>query len=160
MLLDRERMALLTVTPPRGARTIEAVDAKLKARIAVTAGPHELGVTFLKNPSSLLETKRQPYQAHFNFHRHPRISPALYQVSITGPYAAKGAGDTPSRRRIFVCDADGAGRRGRLRPAHPVHPDAQGLSAARHRRRPRKADGVLSARRVRRGTSTRGSRWP
>jgi hypothetical protein len=35
-------------------------------------------------------------------HRHPRISPAVYQVSITGPFEDKGPGDTPSRRRIFV----------------------------------------------------------
>src|SRR5256714_5685396 len=35
-------------------------------------------------------------------HRHPRIGPAVYQVSINGPYEAKGPGDTPSRRRIFV----------------------------------------------------------
>jgi Protein of unknown function (DUF1592)/Protein of unknown function (DUF1588)/Protein of unknown function (DUF1585)/Protein of unknown function (DUF1595) len=58
----------------------------------------------LKNPSSLLETKRQPFQAHYNMHRHPRISPAIYQVSITGPYDARGHGETPSRRRIFVCE--------------------------------------------------------
>ena len=81
----------------------------------MTAGPHELGVTFLKNPSSLLETKRQPYQAHFNMHRHPRLSPAVYQVSITGPFDAKGPGDTPSRRRIFVSRPKRAGRRGGLR---------------------------------------------
>ncbi len=54
-------------------------------------------MTFLKNPSSLLETKRQPYQAHFNMHRHPRMSPALFQVSITGPFEATGVGETPSR---------------------------------------------------------------
>jgi hypothetical protein len=36
-------------------------------------------------------------------HRHPRQTPAIYQVSINGPYAAKGPGNTPSRRRIFVC---------------------------------------------------------
>src|SRR5262249_10518641 len=53
--------------------------------------------------SALLETARQPYQAHFNIYRHPRIQPALYSISIIGPYAAKGPGDTPSRRRIFVC---------------------------------------------------------
>jgi hypothetical protein len=35
-------------------------------------------------------------------HRHPRISPAVYQVSINGPYSAKGAGDTPSRQRILI----------------------------------------------------------
>ncbi|MDR3618014.1 MAG: DUF1592 domain-containing protein [Paludisphaera borealis] len=103
VLLDRERMALFTVTPPREEREHQTVDAKLKTRIRATAGPHEVGVTFLKNPSSLLETKRQPYQAHYNMHRHPRMSPALYQVSITGPYAPQAHGDTPSRRRIFVC---------------------------------------------------------
>src|SRR5256886_6308392 len=102
VLLDRERTATFTVAPPKD-RNFDKVDQHLKARIPVTAGPHQLGVTFLKNPSALLETKRQPYQAHFNLHRHPRIAPAIYQVSINGPYGAKGPGDTPSRRRIFVC---------------------------------------------------------
>ena len=103
LLLDRERVTLFTVKPPPRGEDHHAVDEKLKIRVPVKAGPHKLGVTFLKNPSSLLETKRQPLNAHFNMHRHPRITPAVYQVSITGPYAAKGPGDTPSRRRIFVC---------------------------------------------------------
>ncbi len=103
VLVDRERVALLTVTPPKAERDHQTADEGLKARIRVSAGPHQIGATFLKNPSSLLETKRQPYQAHFNMHRHPRLSPALYQVSITGPYNPKGHGDTPSRRRIFGC---------------------------------------------------------
>src|SRR4030095_6450252 len=90
------------VAPPKGHKDYELVDQHLKVRIPVTAGPHQLGITFLKNHSSLLETKRQPYNAHFNMHRHPRISPAVYQVSINGPYEAKSPGDTPSRRRIFV----------------------------------------------------------
>jgi hypothetical protein len=104
VLLDRERMALFTVTPPRSEREHQTADERLKARIRVSAGPHALGVTFLKNPSSLMEIGRQPYQAHYNTHRHPRISPAVYQVSITGPYRATGLGDAPSRRRIFVCE--------------------------------------------------------
>ena len=102
LLLDRARVKSFTVEPPKGHKNYELVDQHLKVRIPVTAGPHQLGVTFVKNPSSLLETKRQPYNAHFNMHRHPRISPAIYQVSINGPYAAKGPGDTPSRRRIFI----------------------------------------------------------
>ena len=56
VLLDRERVQSFTVKPPAAARTIEHVDAHLKLRFAVKAGPHDLGVTFLKNPSSLLET--------------------------------------------------------------------------------------------------------
>jgi len=102
VLLDRERVKLFAVTPPQGHKNYDLVDGHLKFRLPVTAGPHQLGVTFLKNPSALLETRRQPYQAHFNMHRHPRIGPAIYQVSINGPYEPKGPGDTPSRRRIFV----------------------------------------------------------
>jgi hypothetical protein len=103
LLLDRERVQSFKVMPPSGPKGHEMADAHLKARISVKAGPHQLGVTFLKNPSSLLETKRQPYNAHFNMHRHPRLSPAIYQVSINGPYASSGSGDSASRRRIFVC---------------------------------------------------------
>ena len=103
VLLDRERIASFKVIPPRSPRDHQTADAHLKARIRVTAGPHNLGVTFVKKSSSLLETKRQPLQAHHNMHRHPRLTPALYQVSITGPFRAEGPGDTPSRRRIFIC---------------------------------------------------------
>ena len=112
LLLDRQPIGTMTVQrPPDGDDSL--LDRNLKIRVPVTAGPHELGVTFLRNASSLLETARQPLQAHFNERRHPRITPAIAQVSITGPYAARGAGDTPSRRRIFVC-----------RPAGPSQEDA------------------------------------
>ncbi|MGY8690634.1 MAG: DUF1592 domain-containing protein, partial [Verrucomicrobiales bacterium] len=52
--------------------------------------------------SSLLENKRQPFEASFNLHRHPRRTPAVYQVSITGPFTTEGAGKTPSRDKIFI----------------------------------------------------------
>ena len=79
------------------------LDAHLMLRVPVTAGPHTIGVTFPRKPSLLLETARQPYEAHFNYYRHPRIRPAVYAVSIVGPYDAAGPGDTPSRDRVFVC---------------------------------------------------------
>ena len=81
----------------------ENLDNHLKMRVPVTAGPHTLAVTFPKKPSLLLETARRPYEAHFNYYRHPRLQPAVYEISIVGPYNAAGAGDTPSRRRVFVC---------------------------------------------------------
>jgi hypothetical protein len=107
VLLDRDRLASFTIRPPGRGEGHDKVDAGLKARIKMTAGPHDLGVTFVQNPRSLLETKRQPYQAHFNLHRHPRVSPAVYQVSVTGPYDARGHGTTPSRRRIFLREPAG-----------------------------------------------------
>ena len=78
-------------------------------RVPVKAGPHVVAASFPKKPSALLETGRQPYQAHFNMDRHPRITPAIYSISVNGPYDAKGPGDTPSRRRIFVCQPAKAG---------------------------------------------------
>ena len=117
VLLDLNPVERFTVRPPganRGATddeynkpTHETVDRHLKVRLPVTAGPHDVGVTFLKNPSSLLETKRQPLNVHFNMYRHPRIGPAVYQVSITGPFETSGVGDTPSRRRILICQPIG-----------------------------------------------------
>jgi hypothetical protein len=125
LLLDRERVQLFTVTPPQREAGFsedyqpnhDNVDQHLKIRVPVSAGPHALGVAFLKNPSALLETARQPYQAHFNFYRHPRIQPAVFAISIIGPYAPKGPGETPSRRRIFV--------------SRPANPDEEAESARR-----------------------------
>jgi hypothetical protein len=106
VLLDRKPVGSMVVQrPPDGDDSL--LDRNLKIRVPVTAGPHDVSVTFLRNSPSLLETARQPLQAHFNERRHPRITPAVSQVSITGPYAAKGAGDTPSRRRIHVCQPAG-----------------------------------------------------
>ena len=102
LLIDREPVATFTIQKSADvADTL--IDRDLKTRVAVSAGPHELAVTFVKEGSSLLETGRQPLQSHYNDRRHPRITPAIDQVSVTGPYAAKGAGNTPSRRRLFVC---------------------------------------------------------
>jgi hypothetical protein len=116
LLLDGQRIEKFTVKPVnditgiRNANSIpndDLVDKHLHIRIPITAGPHTLGVTFPKNsPSLLLETERQPYQAHFNMYRHPRIHPALYSIVVVGPYEATGTGDTLSRRRIFACYPD------------------------------------------------------
>src|SRR5688572_9480672 len=111
LLLDGERVRLFTVAPPSlgtgqsssDSASHATLDSHLKIRVPVAAGPHTLGVTFPKKPSLLLETARQPYEAHFNYYRHPRIQPAVYEVSIIGPYNPAGAGDTPSRQRVFVC---------------------------------------------------------
>lgn len=102
VLMDRERVELFTVKPPAKGESEQSIDANLKSRVKVKAGAHKLGVTFLKKSSSLLETSRQPLNVHFNFYRHPRIGPAVYEVSIVGPHDASGPGDTPSRRRIFT----------------------------------------------------------
>jgi hypothetical protein len=42
--------------------------------------------------------------------RHPRLHAAVYTVSVNGPYEVAGPGDTPSRRRIFVCQPASPGQ--------------------------------------------------
>jgi hypothetical protein len=103
VLLDHEQVKRFAVKPPRDGTTHDDADAHLKTRFITTSGAHDIGVTFLAKSPSLLETPRQPLNVHFNFYRHPRIGPAIYQVSIIGPIKTTGPGDTASRRRIFVC---------------------------------------------------------
>jgi hypothetical protein len=126
VLLDRQRVERFTVKPPPKGQSDQTVDANLKARVKVTAGTHQVGVTFLQKSGSLLETPRQPLQVHFNYYRHPRLGPAVYEVSIigplelhgpadsggqgessrpaekSGPLEAGGSGDSPSREKIFT----------------------------------------------------------
>ena len=113
LLVDRERLALLEVKPPPRGDDHRNADRHLRARLNLKAGPREIGATFLKDSSFLVETQRKPYQARFNFYRHRRVQPAIFSITITGPYASSGPGDTPSRERIFVC-----------RPASPGEEDA------------------------------------
>ncbi len=101
--VDGERVKLFSVAPPPKNQDHHLVDEHLKVRFPVKAGPHLIAVAFIKKPSLLLESERQPYQAHFNMDRHPRIQPALYSLTVNGPFNAKGPGDSPGRRRIFVC---------------------------------------------------------
>ena len=102
LLLDKMPVATYTVQRPEGGDDTFA-DAHLRLRLPVTAGPHEVAATFLKDSASLIETERQPLLSHFNEQRHPRLTPAIYQVTITGPHDAQGVSDTPSRARIFSC---------------------------------------------------------
>jgi len=108
LTLDGEHIETFSVSPKRQNQQAQYyadadADGHLKVRMAVKAGPHDIGATFIKKASALLETELQPYQAHFNYYRHPRTQPAVYSVSVTGPFEATGVDNTPSRKRIFVC---------------------------------------------------------
>ena len=71
----------------------------LDLRLTVKAGPQELGVAFIR---------KSPPGADDIWQIYPNNS-AVQSVAITGPFNTTGAGDTPSRRRIFVCHPATAG---------------------------------------------------
>jgi len=128
ILIDRKPVASFTIEPPRRPSDHATADAHLVARVALTGGAHDIGVTFVNRSSALAETLRQPYDARFNRHRHPRLAPALYQVAVAGPYDAKDAHGTRSRRRIF------GELEARQRDGHEDDPDASIDDATRAER--------------------------
>jgi mono/diheme cytochrome c family protein len=81
----------------------DAVDARLKVRVPIKAGPRDVGVTFLYR-SAVADTRQlQPFLRSsvdtYDFTGRPHVD----TFTITGPFNAGAPGDTPSRRRIFAC---------------------------------------------------------
>jgi mono/diheme cytochrome c family protein len=105
--IDGEQVRLFTLAgrSGRGSSVYDSED-QLTARVTLPAGPRQVGVAFVKKPALLVEQAREPFQ-------NPRVSgndggpggpmPGVTGVTVIGPYNPKGAGLTPSRRRIFVC---------------------------------------------------------
>jgi hypothetical protein len=75
-------------------------------RVPVTAGLHTVGVTFIATNDVPGTELNKPFQRTMNtpgsipgFLFYPHVG----QVTIEGPFDAKGAADTASRRKIFTC---------------------------------------------------------
>jgi len=65
--------------------------------LPIKAGSHLVGVAFLQRTEARDEGTLRPRT------RSRGTQPALASVTIAGPYDVSSAGDSPSRRRIFVC---------------------------------------------------------
>ncbi len=103
LLLERQLLERFVIQGEKpGLRDHSHVDEHLVFRTRIAAGPRRIGVTFPETDYSVIENKRMPFEAQFNMHRHPRKKPAVYQVSIAGPFDPDGAGSTPSRAKIFT----------------------------------------------------------
>jgi mono/diheme cytochrome c family protein len=99
-------------------------------RIPITAGHHVVGVTFLATNDVPGTELNKPFQRTMNtpgsipgFIFYPHVG----QVTIEGPHNARGAKDTASRQRIFVCrpsTSSGRPEPAEGRPATPRQEDA------------------------------------
>ena len=89
---------------PEWEAYLQTADEQLEVRVPVEAGPHTIGVSFVRNvwePEGILKP-RQAGEVLSNdeaYHGNAAVS----AVAIGGPYAVTGPGDTPSRRAIFTC---------------------------------------------------------
>ena len=111
----------------------------------VQAGPHELGVMFPRKTFALAETERQPYLAHFNMDRHPRIQTArLLGLDRRPVRRRRGHATRPAVVVSSCCQAgERASSRRRAAPGDRVDAGATRVSTAGHRRRHRSAARVL-----------------
>jgi hypothetical protein len=79
-------------------------DEGLELRFAAKAGTHTIGISFVKQAWEP-EDIAQPPRTGWGFGTDEMFdgSPGLSSVTVEGPFSDAGPGDTPSRRRIFVC---------------------------------------------------------
>jgi hypothetical protein len=110
---------------------VNVLDARLTVRVAVKAGAHDVGASFLQRTSAQGGTKLQAFERSTIDAMYHSGLPHVASVTIAGPFNAAGPGDTPSRRRVFVC-----------RPARPDEETAcaatiiKGLARRAYRRPP------------------------
>ena len=69
-------------------------DAPRDIRLQMKAGPQSIGIAIIRKKNA---------RGVDDLYEVLNGSAGLLNVAITGPFNASGAGDTPSRRRIFVC---------------------------------------------------------
>jgi len=86
------------------ATATQAIQGRFKnLRFPVKAGPHALAVTFLARSFTESDEVLQPYTRDVGPSGGMNGMPSVEKLEIMGPYKATGPGDTPARRRIFVC---------------------------------------------------------
>ena len=84
-----------------GGRGRGAAAPPLEFRIPLEAGPKLIGVSFVQRTDARDEATLRPRM------RSRGTQPAIASVTIRGPYDVIGPGDSPSRRRVFVCRPTG-----------------------------------------------------
>jgi mono/diheme cytochrome c family protein len=108
--VDGERILLQTVGGDaengRQGATItdksDATDARLRVRVPIQAGPREVVATFVRKIGEST-TRLRPFDRS-NADTYESIGrPHVESLTVIGPFLVTGAGDTPSRRRIFTC---------------------------------------------------------
>ena len=113
--VDGKRVYLTTVGGPADLTALfnaptdagDAVDARLEAEVPIHAGPHTIGVAFLRNSQFAEPARLQSFVRssvdNFDWDGHPH----LQVVTVSGPFHATGIGETPSRKRVFACRPTG-----------------------------------------------------
>ncbi|HYR85658.1 MAG TPA: DUF1592 domain-containing protein [Terriglobia bacterium] len=79
------------------------LDQRLTIKIPVKAGTHTIWATTVLRSHAARDDMIKPFIRTTIDGLDIMGDPSLDRVTIEGPFAATGSGDTPSRRKIFVC---------------------------------------------------------
>jgi mono/diheme cytochrome c family protein len=85
-----------------GGRGRGAAPEPLEFPLTLKAGPKLIGAAFVQRTEARDEATLRPRM------RSRGTQPAINSVTISGPYNVTGRGDSPSRRRVFVCTPSSA----------------------------------------------------
>jgi len=81
----------------------EEVDRRMTSpRIPITAGPHEVGFTFIDRPAAEQNAWQPVLRDSLEAHN-PSGLPRLRTGNIEGPFNVTGISETPTRKRLFTC---------------------------------------------------------
>ena len=83
--------------------TGDAVEARMRVKVKVTAGPHDVTVAFIENMAVKDTVRVQPFLRSSADNFEWAGAPHVQSLAITGPFNPTGSGDTPSRQAIFSC---------------------------------------------------------
>jgi cytochrome c551/c552 len=112
--VDGERVALLDVDRWMNSSDPDGVNLRTDP-IAITAGPHTVSAAFVTRFEGPVQDLITPLEWSiastsiadaYGF----TTLPHLRDMAITGPFEATGVSETPSRRRVFVCQPQSAAR--------------------------------------------------
>jgi hypothetical protein len=109
--VDGERVLLAPVGGPQdytesslnATNVVNSLAQRLQVRVKVRAGQRPVGAAFLMRNAAQGANRLQAFERSTLIPTDTLGLPHVENVTVTGPFNATGASDTPSRRRIFVC---------------------------------------------------------
>jgi mono/diheme cytochrome c family protein len=81
----------------------DEMEKRFQKRLKITAGPHTVGVSFLKKSSATTVELLQPFERERLDPITPVGIPELDKVTIEGPFNATRSERAPSRLKVFTC---------------------------------------------------------
>jgi mono/diheme cytochrome c family protein len=111
VMVDGERVLLAPVGGPEdytqsslnATNVVNSLAERLQVRVKVKAGQRPVGAAFLQKSAAQGANRLQAFQRSTLIATDHLGLPHVENITVSGPFNATGATETPSRRRLFIC---------------------------------------------------------